>query len=203
MAEKKIRLTELKHAAILGAAVSEFRERGFEAAKMDKIAAIAQVSKRTVYNHFESKEVLFRTIMEQMLKQGLRATDREYEPNTPLDVQLRDIAQREVDLLSSADFFNLSRVALSECLRTPEFLEEVLKGMEQSESGVTKWIRAAAEDGRLGVVDARVAAEQFIALIKAFAYWPQALGMSPPLRDEEAKGVIDSAVKMFLNHYTK
>ena len=46
------RLTDRKRAAILEAAVAEFRQSGYETTSMDRIAAQAGVSKRTVYNHF-------------------------------------------------------------------------------------------------------------------------------------------------------
>ena len=49
------RLTERKRAAIVEAAIDEFRASGYEATSMDRIAARAEVSKRTVYNHFPSK----------------------------------------------------------------------------------------------------------------------------------------------------
>ena len=45
------------------AAIDEFRGNGFEATSMDRIAATAGVSKRTVYNHFPSKEALFAEIL--------------------------------------------------------------------------------------------------------------------------------------------
>ena len=57
------RLTDRKRAAILDAAEAEFRQAGYEATSMDRIAASAGVSKRTVYNHFPSKEVLFAQIL--------------------------------------------------------------------------------------------------------------------------------------------
>ena len=53
------RLTDRKRLAILQAAAVQFRAHGFEASSMDKIAAIAGVSKRTVYNYFPSKDELF------------------------------------------------------------------------------------------------------------------------------------------------
>ena len=56
------KLTELKREDIIQAAVSEFIANGFSATSMDRIAATAQVSKRTVYNHFENKEALFQVI---------------------------------------------------------------------------------------------------------------------------------------------
>ena len=54
-----LRLTDRKREAIIQAAIEAFRADGFEATSMDKIAAKAEVSKRTVYNHFPSKEELF------------------------------------------------------------------------------------------------------------------------------------------------
>lgn len=49
------RLTDRKREAIIQAAIAEFRANGFEITSMDKIAATAGVSKRTVYNHFLAK----------------------------------------------------------------------------------------------------------------------------------------------------
>ena len=45
-----LRLTDRKREAIVAAAITEFRANGFEVTSMDKIAATAGVSKRTVYN---------------------------------------------------------------------------------------------------------------------------------------------------------
>ena len=57
------RLTDRKRDAIVQAAIGEFREHGFNGTSMDRVAAAADVSKRTVYNHFPSKEELFEAIL--------------------------------------------------------------------------------------------------------------------------------------------
>ena len=48
-----------KTEAIVDAARKAFLAKGFDAASMDQIALSANVSKRTVYNRFRSKEELF------------------------------------------------------------------------------------------------------------------------------------------------
>ena len=48
-----------KRAAILHAAKQLFPENGFDGTSMDMIAALAGVSKLTVYSHFTDKESLF------------------------------------------------------------------------------------------------------------------------------------------------
>lgn len=52
-----------KRAAILSAAEALFLDGGYEGATVDAIAARADVSKRTVYDHFGGKERLFSAVM--------------------------------------------------------------------------------------------------------------------------------------------
>ena len=48
-----------KHRAILEAATTVFLNNGYPGTSMDEIAALARVSKQTVYKHFADKERLF------------------------------------------------------------------------------------------------------------------------------------------------
>ena len=57
MARPTQQQAERKYAAILKAAVAAFRKNGYASTSMDQIAADAGVSKRTVYNHFPSKDL--------------------------------------------------------------------------------------------------------------------------------------------------
>ena len=48
-----------KRRAIVEAATTLFLENGYRGTSMDQIAAVARVSKQTVYKHFSDKEALF------------------------------------------------------------------------------------------------------------------------------------------------
>ena len=78
------RLTDRKREAIVQAAISEFRSNGFDITSMDKIAATAGVSKRTVYNHFASKEELFAEILHRLWTNICAQEDSVYSPGQPL-----------------------------------------------------------------------------------------------------------------------
>src|SRR5215510_5300078 len=54
---------ERKHREILAAALDAFLTKGYDRATMDDIAAVAGVSKQTVYKHFVDKESLFAEIV--------------------------------------------------------------------------------------------------------------------------------------------
>src|SRR3546814_20773878 len=58
--------SEHKHRSIQQAGTDIFLQRGYGAATMDMIAAEAGVSKQTVYNHFQSKEGLFKAAIGEL-----------------------------------------------------------------------------------------------------------------------------------------
>jgi len=55
--------------AILDAAVELFSAKGFNAVSMREIASSAGVSKANIYHHFESKEALYRAILDQSARE--------------------------------------------------------------------------------------------------------------------------------------
>src|SRR5688572_8715706 len=93
-----LRLTDRKRAAILDAAVAEFRQSGYAATSMDRIAASAGVSKRTVYNHFPSKEALFAQILEQLWERSVEGVDLAYRKDRSLREQLLDLLKQKLQL---------------------------------------------------------------------------------------------------------
>ena len=63
--EERIRDADRSQAAILAAARAEFAEYGLGGARMDRIAARAELNKRLIYYYFNDKEQLFQSVLEQ------------------------------------------------------------------------------------------------------------------------------------------
>ncbi|HST44391.1 MAG TPA: TetR/AcrR family transcriptional regulator [Luteimonas sp.] len=195
------RLTDRKRAAILEAAVDEFRQCGFEATSMDRIAASAGVSKRTVYNHFPSKDVLFAEILQQLLARSMEGLDLAYRPDRPLRAQLLELVLQKLALLHDRNFVDLARVAIAAAIHSPERARDMVARMGDREEGLTTWIRAAVDDGRLKTHDPVFASMQLEGLVKGFAFWPQVTMGQPPLAVDRQAQVADAAVDMFLARY--
>ena len=195
------RLTDRKRAAIISAAIEEFLAAGYDATSMDRIAARASVSKRTVYNHFPSKEVLFAAILHQLWDASQSADAPTYRANEPLRAQLLELLGRKLRLLNDESFLSLARVAIAAGIHSPERARDMVARMSEREEDLTVWIRAAAADGRLKTDNALFAALQMQALVKAFAFWPQVTMGQAPLGEEEQKQVAESAADMFLARY--
>jgi TetR/AcrR family transcriptional regulator of autoinduction and epiphytic fitness len=195
------RLTDRKREAIIQAAIAEFRDNGFETTSMDRIAATAGVSKRTVYNHFPSKEELFAEILNQLWIRVTAKQETSYRPDVPLRDQLRQRLMEKLQMLSDDNFLDLARVAIAATIHSPERAQNMVARMGEREEGLTVWIRAAQADGRLKAIAPEFAAQQVQGLLKSFAFWPQiSMGM-PSLSAEMQSTVVESALDMFLACY--
>ena len=82
-----------KRDAILEAATTAFRDEGFECTSMDRIAELAGASKRTVYNHFRSKEALFQAVVERLFEDAAALKRVEWDSERPIEHQLADFAR--------------------------------------------------------------------------------------------------------------
>ena len=198
---KKLTLTQRKRIDILNAAREEFMETGFKDTSMDRVAERAQVSKRTVYNHFPSKEKLFAAIIGEFIREMQQAITVEYDSALSLDQQLREIATREVKQVTAENYVAVFRVFLAEVGNFPELFSEALAANSSGHNPVEEWMRAACEDGRLAMTNIPLAANQFVSMLKGALFWPLVAGYSEPASAAERKAVIDGAVAMFLNHY--
>ncbi|MET3117190.1 TetR/AcrR family transcriptional regulator of autoinduction and epiphytic fitness [Undibacterium sp. GrIS 1.8] len=192
------RLTDRKREAILQAAIIEFRTHGFEATSMDKIAASAEVSKRTVYNHFPSKDDLFAAILLQLWQNSASQREVVYRTNIPLRDQLIDLMQEKMQMLNDEHFIALARVAIAATIHAPDRAQEMVAKLGEKEEGVTGWIRAAQADGKLKPADPAFAAHLLQGQLKTFAFWPQITMGQAPLDKAAQVQIVEAAVDMFL-----
>jgi TetR/AcrR family transcriptional regulator of autoinduction and epiphytic fitness len=117
MTEIKTRKKSKKRVAILDGAIEVFIDMGYELASMDKIAETAGVSKRTVYNHFGSKENLFLVIVDDFLKKRQQLKVIKYDSNIALEEQLEAFINAEIFLIDSKTRLGLSRFLTNVILR--------------------------------------------------------------------------------------
>jgi AcrR family transcriptional regulator len=161
-----------KRRAILNAARRIFGQVGYLGASIDMIAGEAEVSTRTIYNHFDNKEQLFSTVLLESSNQV--AASRE----ALIQRHLGEVTDLEGDLIALAkewarpnpefeDHFRIVRRLRAESDRFPPQLVK-----QWQEAGPLRARRALAarmtrlgERGLLLVRDPEMAAQQFMALI--------------------------------------
>jgi TetR/AcrR family transcriptional regulator of autoinduction and epiphytic fitness len=195
------RLTDRKRDAIVQAAMVEFRANGFEATSVDKVAARAEVSKRTLYNHFPSKDELFAAILHILWESSASQLQRPYRLDQPVREQMLELLQHKLAQLADDNFIALARVAIASVIHTPERAQEMVARLGEKEGGLLDWIRAAQKHGTLKAGDAALAVKQLESLVKGVAFWPQVTMGQPRLTPRAQKLLAAATADLFLSHY--
>ena len=199
MARKK-RDTSKKRESILDAALEGFIAEGYEHASMDRIAEIAGASKRTVYNHFSSKEELFLEVVGRMFDEAYELKQIPYDPDRELDEQLTEFVDAKIAVAQIPGWMGMMKNFFSLSGSNPELIRQVMTQVEAEEDTLATWFEAAAADGRVEIPDAKMVSALFWAMVGGVFFWP--LLMSGPIKQKQAKLIKSEIVRLFLNSYS-
>ncbi|MEU6954219.1 TetR/AcrR family transcriptional regulator [Streptomyces sp. NPDC045714] len=194
-----------KRAAILSAARELFLADGFDRSSVDAVAARAEVSKRTVYDYFGDKRTLLRAVVDsvgQSLVTTVRRTldDTLTEPTGAAELEdgLVAFAMRiATDMLGSAEYTTLQRLVRSESGHLPQ--QDYNPMADTPDEAIAERFAAFAEAGLLDVPDARLAADQFLAL--TFGVALDRLGSANAAQDPRVRPLVVEGVRTFLRAY--
>ncbi len=193
-----------KAESILAAARRTFLASGFGAVSMDAIARAAGASKATLYAYFSSKEELFGAVVASEGERYFRGfSARELDPHD-VETSLNEIARRFLELVLSPDAIAVNRITIAEAVRFPQLGDVFWRaGPEQTRAQIEAFLRRADEAGTLSVADPKLAAEQFISLMRGDWHLRQLLRLEPPLNPAELQDAARGAVATFLRAYGK
>ena len=160
-----------KRNEILDAATTLFLRNGYLGTSMDEIAALARVSKQTVYKHFADKERLFEAIVAAAVDAAGNPVLEEVDALADSDDLARDLtafARGQLGRVMQPRLMQLRRLVIGEANRFPDlgrgFYE---RGAGRSISGLTAAFRRLTERGLLRADDAELAAAHFNWLVMA------------------------------------
>lgn len=189
-----------KRNLVLTAAQSVFLREGFEPSSMEAIAREAQVSKQTIYNHFGSKEELFRAVVERrctLMGEQLNAGFLAYGDN--VEKALTVFGRNLLEVMLSPQAMWMKRLLQSESHRHPQLAKIFYQlGPDATANRLAEYLAAQNVKGRLAVRDPRISAEQFVAMLPGHLRLRHLIGLAdPPTRREQARWVAN-AVELFL-----
>jgi TetR/AcrR family transcriptional regulator, mexJK operon transcriptional repressor len=197
-----------KHRAILDAATDVFLRNGYLGTSMDEVAALAHVSKQTVYKHFADKERLFSEIV-------TATVDEIADPNTDealnlretgdLERDLRNFARRQLRAVMQPRVLRLRRLVIGEAGRFPQlgrlFYE---RGPGRTIDALATLFERLASHGSLEVDDPRLAAAHFNWLVMSIPLnRAMLLGEDEPATTAQLNRHADAGVRAFLAAYRK
>jgi AcrR family transcriptional regulator len=187
---------------ILESATALFLSQGYGATSIEAVAKRVRMSKRTFYHRFRDKAELFGAVVHRLVER-LRppsTTPQEFFEGGSADTILERLARLILHAALSPPALALHRVIVAEATRFPELAAAVNQESARREAirGIAGLIERETRAGRLGVVNAEFAAEQFLQMVVA---GPQrrALGLGTPMTDAALDAWARDAVHLFLN----
>ena len=187
-----------KRNVILEGAIKVFTKNGFNASSMDEVAEVSGVSKRTIYNHFFSKENLFQTIVADFLCGRNEIKPIEYSRTVPINEQLKKFIHAELYFIDDPIRRDLSKLLISTSLMDIEFANAT-RSHYQPHSKFITWLNAAKEGKSLKFDSPELAARVFYGLLVGSLIWPALLTDGESLK--YATPVFDEIISVFLCSY--
>jgi AcrR family transcriptional regulator len=186
---------------IIEAAEQIFVETGYGAANVDDIARRASMSKKTIYQIFDTKESLFaaviaarRAVLASMI--DAEACNAEDSPEKVLRHFLSEVACFVLAPRQAA----LYRLVIAESQRAPELAHAFYReGPTKARSALTQWLALQHERNLLHVPDAASAAGMLFSMVIAEPQMCLLIGESREPSEEAIKERVDRAVEIFLN----
>ena len=198
--ERNKRDTSQKRETILAAAVQVFIEEGFDNASMDRIAERANASKRTVYNHFASKDELFHAVIAKFIREQQALKQIAFDPKRSLEDQLSDFADAILFAISTPTHLGLSRILNAMFTREPEKVIAARAEFAPLEDELERWVRDAARAGHLNAPNPTLASKVFYGMIEGTLTYPAFTGCVDPATVEPFK---QELIVTFLSRYGK
>src|ERR1700756_3853421 len=99
----------------MDAATTVFLRNGYVGASMDEVAALAAVSKQTVYKHFADKQRLFAEIVTGTVDEAgdrVHAEVLALRDSGDLEADLRELARRQLALVLQPRVLQLRRLVI-------------------------------------------------------------------------------------------
>lgn len=195
-----------KRKAIMAAATQVFLSKGYLGTTVDEIAALAAVSKQTVYKNFGDKEQLFAEIVlatTDEIDDLVKLVSASLNGTEALERDLGTLARQFVAALMRPHLLRLRRLVIANADRLPHLGRAWYeRGFARVLATLAARFQALAEAGRLRLDDPMLAAQHFVGLllwipINKAMFSGDDEGSTPA----ELERTADAAVRAFLGAY--
>ena len=196
---KKTRDKSKKRNMIIQGAIKGYMMYGYKNVSMDIIAELAGVSKKTVYNHFKSKENVILTIISDYLEGKAILKKINYDSSISIKEQLMAFANAELYLVNSPERLGLARVLTLTFIEDRDLALRIVMKFEPNQIRFIEWLNEAMIDGKLVVDNLERAAAIFYGLIEGSITYPALF--QPELNVNKTQIILEEIITTFLCRY--
>ena len=191
------RRAAMSRAAILAAAETCFTQDGY-AVSMDVIGKAAGVSRATLFSHFPTKEILYRSVVKAISEDQLSPLLEPLQDPGDFVANLLRFARGYAKAVLTKRSLGIHRLTVTESQRFPELSDShLLAGIGRVLPMLEDYLVNGIERGLVRRADPKVLSEQFLVSVIGYrqerALLGHTKGVSPP-----AEAYVESAVQALL-----
>jgi AcrR family transcriptional regulator len=182
------RRKEARPTELLEAALAVFAEKGFAAARLDEIAALAGVSKGTIYLYFDGKEALFKAAIEAAMTPAIEAAEALVgDTRRPSAELLREFVFGWWQQVGKTPLGAVPKLLVAESGNFPEVAQWFHDGVIlRAQRAMARLIASGIERGEFRPFEPMIAARIVFTPMFSFLVWQRAFGnMMRELPDPE------------------
>jgi AcrR family transcriptional regulator len=174
---------------LLDAAAAAFADRGFQATSMEEIASLAGVTRLIVYRHFDSKEDLYRAVLDRAVTSLIVAVRVEIEAGPRVEGVVKGF------LDAGRAYPDGFRLLVRQAAREPDFADYVERFRSNAVRAAEELIARPVPDPVLRAWSAKT----LVALLEeATLAWIES---GEDSRDEEMKAILTSSIEGMLRAF--
>jgi len=190
----------------MAAARTLFLRHGYGGASMDEVAAVAGVSKQTVYKQFADKKRLFAAVVISDIEETERLSAGMVDAlarSDDLPRDLRVFARHHIADVTQPHLLQMRRIIITEAERFPELARTwYANGPERGFATLATQFEALAAQGRLRLDDPMLAAQHFNWLVLSIPLNNAMFhGSDTGFTTDELNRYADEATRVFLAAY--
>ena len=192
---KRARSDEAKderRAQLLDAALDEFFEKGFSAARMDDIARRAKLSKGTLYLYFDSKKAMFQELIDELAIPKIEGIEQIALSAASIDDALDGFASLAPVLVRESKIPILMKILIGDSQTFPDILTDYRRNvLERILNTVASILEQANARGEIKVEDPDLMARLIIAPAALSGIWQALFG-----QDQEVQIDLETLFRM-------
>ena len=175
---------------VLGAAIAEFLDKGYDGANLRSIIAASGASAGSVYRDFGSKQGLFREIIGNHVDLSYPRAVSLAPRGRPIEEELAEFASAYLREFLDPRALALFAMVVAEAENFPDETRRLWElGPRNAAREVEAYLRHHQEAGAIQVEDLQLAAAQFLDMIKCGFHVRQMLAGIAPAPDELERNV--------------
>ena len=181
--------------AFVRAALDEFFDRGFSAARMDDIAKRAGLSKGALYLYFSSKEELFKSIVEEYAVPNVERIEAMAQSAPSALAGIEMIAKLAPELVRQSDIPKVMKVLVGDATMFPEIVRAYRRNvLERILGALSAMLARGHEAGEIHAPDPALTARLIIAPVALSGLWHVMFG-----NDRKARVDLDALFSLHAN----